>query len=230
MVVTIDGPSGVGKSTVGRLLAEGLGIAFLDTGALYRTVALAAKWDNVAIKDEAVVEAWLTRIELTVRLEGSRFAVFLEDREVEPFIRNEQIGSLASQMSALESVRRFLLKTQRDVSSQGDLVTEGRDMGTVVFPGAEAKFFLTATNEERARRRLRDLLPSQPEMTLEEVLKDMRLRDKRDTNRKLSPLRPAQGALVVDTTELGQDEVVTVLMKHVRAIQPNNGSSKQTLS
>ena len=137
-----------------------LGIAFLDTGALYRSVALAAKWDNVEIKDKAVVEAWLTRIELTVQLGGKPFsAVLLEDREVEPFIRNEQIGSLASQTVGLEVCsRRFLLETQRDVSSlQGDLVAEGRDMGTVVFPAAEAKFFLTATNEERARRRLRDL-------------------------------------------------------------------------
>ena len=218
MIVTIDGPAGVGKSTVGRLLAERLGAAFLDTGALYRAVALATQWAGLNLKDVAVVEAWLTRIDLEVALKGGRFAVLLEGREVEPFIRNEQIGALASQLSALAPVRRFLLEAQRSAAKLGNLVAEGRDMGTVVFPRAEVKFFLTASEEERARRRLRDLLPAQPGLTLEAVLREMRQRDKRDANRKHSPLRPAPEAVAVDTTHLGLAAVVEVLFKKVRSV------------
>jgi len=218
VIVTIDGPAGVGKSTVGRLLAERLGAAFLDTGALYRAVALATQWAGLNLKDVAVVEAWLTRIDLEVALKGGRFAVLLEGREVEPFIRNEQIGALASQLSALAPVRRFLLEAQRSAAKLGNLVAEGRDMGTVVFPRAEVKFFLTASEEERARRRLRDLLPAQPGLTLEAVLREMRQRDKRDANRKHSPLRPAPEAVAVDTTHLGLAAVVEVLFKKVRSV------------
>lgn len=220
MVVTIDGPAGAGKSTVARALARELGFAYLDTGALYRAVALAASWDGVDPDDEPVVEAWLTRVELEVLLEGGRFVVRLQGREVEPFIRNEEIGQLASRLSALAPVRDFLLELQRSAARQGDLVAEGRDMGTVVFPRAEAKFFLTADDRERARRRWLELKDERPELTLDEVLQEMRRRDERDASRKLSPLQPAPGAEVVDTTGLSPEEVVKLLAEKVRKITP----------
>ena len=134
MIVTVDGPAGAGKSSVSREVAKRLGFAFLDTGALYRAVALAAEWDGTDIGDLPALEAWLTRVDISVRLGGGRFTVRLQGRDIEPFIRNERIGGLASRLSALAPVRKYLLELQRSAAGEGDLVAEGRDMGTVVFP------------------------------------------------------------------------------------------------
>lgn len=218
MIVTIDGPSGAGKSTVSRRLARGLGFAFLDTGALYRGVALAAQEAGLDVDDQGRVAAWLEGLELTARPDGGRFLVLLAGRDVEPLIRNEQVADLASRLSGQKTVREHLLSLQRQAGQLGDLVAEGRDMGTVVFPGAEAKFFLNASPQERARRRLRELQPLQPGLTLEAVLADMAGRDQRDAARSLSPLKPALDALVVDTTELDQDQVLGLLMEKVRVL------------
>ncbi|MBI5522138.1 MAG: (d)CMP kinase [Desulfarculus sp.] len=218
MVVTIDGPSGAGKSTVSRKLALLLGFAFLDTGALYRGVALAAQWAGLESDDEAAVAAWLEGLDLAARPQGGRFMVLLEGRDVEPFIRNEEVANLASRLSAQAAVRGHLLGLQRQAGVLGDLVAEGRDMGTVVFPKAEAKFFLNASPAERARRRFLELKSSQPGLTLEEVLADLNQRDQRDAARSLSPLKPAADALVVDTTSLSQEQVIALLLDKVRAL------------
>ncbi len=216
MVVTVDGPSGAGKSSVSRRLAAGLGFAFLDTGALYRGVALGARWAGMEDQLEAVIEAWLTRLDLEARPVGGRFLVLLEGRDVEPFIRNEEMAGLASRFSALAAVRAHLLDLQRRAGRSGDLVAEGRDMGTVVFPQAEVKFFLTAEPAERARRRWLELKPSRPGLTLDEVRADLDQRDERDSRRALAPLKPAADAMVVDTTTLDEDEVLTLLMANAR--------------
>lgn len=218
MVVTIDGPSGAGKSTVSRRLAMLLGFAFLDTGALYRGVALAAQWAGLEAGDEAGVAAWLEGLDLTARPQGGRFLVLLEGRDVEPFIRNEEIAGLASRLSSQAAVRGHLLGLQRQAGVLGDLVAEGRDMGTVVFPKAEAKFFLNASPAERARRRFLELAASQPGLTQEAVLADLNQRDQRDAARTLSPLKPAPDALVVDTTSLSQEQVIALLLDKVRAL------------
>lgn len=218
MVVTIDGPSGAGKSTVSRRLALLLGFAFLDTGALYRGVALAAQWAGLEAGDEATVAAWLEGLDLTARPQGGRFLVLLEGRDVEPFIRNEEIANLASRLSAQAAVRGHLLGLQRQAGVLGDLVAEGRDMGTVVFPRAEAKFFLIASPAERARRRFLELKASQPGLSLEAVRADLDQRDQRDAARSLSPLKPAPDALEVDTTALNQEEVIALLLARVRAL------------
>jgi cytidylate kinase len=215
MVVTVDGPGGAGKSSVSRALAARLGFAFLDTGALYRAVALAFSWSGQSKINEAVVEAWLTRVEIRALPRGGRFLVLLEGRDVEPFIRNDEIAQLASRLSSLVPVRAHLMALQRQAGQSGDLVAEGRDMGTVVFPQAEAKFFLTARDEERARRRLLQIKDSQPQATLEQVLADLKQRDRRDRGRKVAPLKPAPDALVVDTTDMNEDEVVTTLLAEV---------------
>jgi cytidylate kinase len=215
MVITVDGPAGAGKSSVSRALAQRLGFAFLDTGALYRAVALAYSMGGPRSMNEEVLAAWLTRVEIQARPSGGRLVVLLEGRDVEPFIRNEEIAQLASQLSAKAPVRAHLLGLQRRAGEQGDLVAEGRDMGSVVFPGAQVKFFLTASNEERARRRLLQLQPGQPGLTLEQVLAEMAARDQRDAGRKLSPLRPAPDAVIVDTSDLDEAQVVQALLERV---------------
>ena len=215
MIVTVDGPAGAGKSSVSREAANRLGFAFLDTGALYRTVALAAEWDGADPEDLPALEAWLTRVDISVKLDGGRFSVLLQGRDVEPFIRNERIGGLASRFSALTPVRAFLLELQRSAAKEGDLVAEGRDMGSVVFPDAGCKFFLTASPEERAKRRLKDLRATDPEVTLESVMADMAQRDQRDAGRKLSPLAPAPDALVVDTSDMNREQVIAYLIEAV---------------
>lgn len=220
MVVAIDGPSGAGKSTVSRRLAAELGFSYLDTGALYRAVALGASlagWERETA-DEAVA-AQLTRLEISVRLERGGFLVLLDGGEVEPFIRNERIGGLASRLSAMAPVREFLLELQRQAGRQGDLVAEGRDMGSVVFPEAEVKFFLSASEEARAHRRWLELRGAQPDLEESQVLADMRQRDKRDSKRDISPLAPARDALVVDSSDMNIDQVVEFMLQKVRERQ-----------
>lgn len=216
MVITIDGPSGAGKSTVSRRLAAELGFAYLDTGALYRAVALAATVNGMAEEEEeAVIAAWLTRVDIAAKPEHGRFAVYLDGSDVEPFIRNEEIGSVASRLSAMAPVREFLLDLQRNAGEAGDLVAEGRDMGTVVFPSAEVKFFLVADDAERARRRYEELKPSDPDITLESVEKDLAARDQRDAGRSLAPLTPARDAFVIDSTNIEVEQVVADMKKRV---------------
>jgi cytidylate kinase len=216
MVITIDGPSGAGKSTVSRRLASELGFAYLDTGALYRAVALAATVQSMAQeKQEEIIAAWLTRVDIAAKPEHGRFVVYLDDSDVEPFIRNEEIGSVASRLSAMAPVREFLLELQRSAGEAGDLVAEGRDMGTVVFPSAEVKFFLVADDAERARRRYEELKPTDPDITLESIQQDLAARDQRDSGRDLAPLAPAKDAFVIDSTNIEVDRVVADMKKQV---------------
>lgn len=216
MVVTVDGPAGSGKSSASRLLARKLGFAFLDTGALYRAIALAAQWDDMQDQGEDELAAWLSEVPLEAISQEGSFLVLLGGQDVEPYIRNEAISQLASRLSALAPVREHLLGLQRAAGRAGDLVAEGRDMGTVVFPQAEAKFFLTAGEQERARRRWLELRQRGQQADLAEVLADLRQRDQRDSERSLSPLRPAADAVVLDTTPLSLAEVVDTLAAKVR--------------
>ncbi len=216
MVITIDGPSGAGKSTVSRRLASELGFAYMDTGALYRAVALAATvHDMDQEKEEAVIAAWLTRVDIAAKPERGRFVVFLDDRDVEPFIRNEEIGSIASRLSAMAPVREFLLELQRKAGEAGDLVAEGRDMGTVVFPVAEVKFFLVADDAERARRRYEELKPANPDLTLKTIEQDLAARDQRDSGRDLAPLTPSRDAFVINSTNIDIDQVVANMKERI---------------
>ena len=221
MVVTVDGPAGSGKSSASRLLAQELGFAFLDTGALYRAIALAAQREDMQQAGADELAAWLKKVPLEARPKHGRFAVLLDGQDVEPYIRNEAISQLASRLSALAPVREHLLGLQRAAGRAGDLVAEGRDMGTVVFPQAEAKFFLTAGEKERAHRRWLELTQSGQQVDMAEVLADLRLRDQRDSQRSLSPLRPAEDAVVVDTTPMSLSEVVAALARQVRERRVN---------
>ena len=209
-VVAIDGPAGAGKSTVSRALAKKLGWFLLDTGALYRALALAAKDDRVAWDDEPALAARALRMAIVFadREPGGAQRVILDGRDVTDAIRAPEISAGASRVSALPSVRAALLELQRAIARRGRCVVEGRDIGTVVLPGARVKFFLTANPDERARRRHEELLARGQPSDLDATRREMIERDARDENRAAAPLRQADDALLLDTSGLTIDEVV----------------------
>jgi len=201
-VITIDGPSGSGKGTISRMLARELGFHFLDSGALYRLLAFAAERRGVALDDESALAALSGKLDIRfpADVEGDR--VLLDGEDVGDAIRTEAAGSGASRVAALPAVREALLDRQRRFRLNPGLVADGRDMGTVVFPDADAKIFLTASAEERARRRYKQLKEKGIYVVFEGVLADIQVRDERDASRSVAPLRPAQDADLVDTSEL----------------------------
>jgi len=201
-VITIDGPSGSGKGTVSRMLARELGFHFLDSGALYRLLALAANRRGVPLDDEVGLARLCGELDIRFPADGAADVVLLDGEDVTPEIRTEAAGSGASRVAALPAVRAALLKRQRDFRAAPGLVADGRDMGTVVFPDAQAKFFLTASAEERAERRYKQLKEMGIESVFEDILADIRARDERDAGRSVAPLRAAEDADQVDTTEL----------------------------
>lgn len=217
-VVTIDGPAGAGKTTVSRGLADRLGYTYVDTGALYRGVALAARRAGVAVDDDAGLEALLGGLDLKfVRsTEGSRLCNGEED--IEDQIRTPEISMLASAVSARPVVRRYLLEVQRRLGRQKGAVFEGRDMGTVVFPDADVKFFLDAPLSVRAGRRYRELA-GRSEQSLEDVREDMAERDRNDQNRALAPLRPAADAVIIDSAGLTPAGVVERMLAEIKALK-----------
>lgn len=229
-LVAIDGPAGAGKSTVSRRVAEKVGFAMVDTGAIYRTVAYAAVRDGVAFDDDQALGGLLGRIRIEFRpapVAGAGQGVWLDGEDVSLAIRTPEISRAASAVSAREIVRQGLLELQRRLgrSAPGGAVLEGRDIGTVVFPDAEAKFFVTARPEVRARRRHTELVARGGTSTYEEVLADQIQRDQADSERAIAPLKPAQDAVVVDTSDLSLDEVVDRIVTEVRRRQQTLGSA-----
>ena len=212
-IVTIDGPAGSGKSVCAAALARRLAWRKLDTGAMYRSLALFASWRGVDPEDGETLATLAS--DLPLRFEGER--VLLDDRDVSTEIRSSEAGTMASRVSAHPAVRRALLPVQRRLASVQPCVAEGRDLGTVVFPDARAKFFLVAGPETRAARRLKDLRALGQDTSLEEVLKAQRERDARDENRAVAPLRKAGDAIEIDTSDLTIEEVVERMYRHVIA-------------
>ncbi|MGK2233623.1 (d)CMP kinase [Colwellia polaris] len=208
-VITIDGPSGAGKGTVARIVAEQLGWHLLDSGAIYRVLAVAAQHHNISVEDEASLLPVAAHLDVQFQISAAgEGSVILEGEDVSNAIRTEEIGALASKVAAFPRVREALLRRQRAFKVTPGLVADGRDMGTVVFADAPVKVFLTASAEERAQRRFNQLKGKGFDVKIGRLLDDIRLRDERDQNRKVAPLVPAEGALIIDSTELSIEEVV----------------------
>jgi CMP/dCMP kinase len=215
LVIAIDGPAGAGKSTVARILAQRLGFQLLDTGALYRVMALHLLRHGVALEAEHIPQTALTSLDLRMEADAGSMKLFLGAEEVTHLIRDEHTGAAASVFSTKPAVRQALLGLQRSAREKWNLVAEGRDMGTVVFPDAAVKFFVTADLGVRSKRRYLELLSRGEDAESREVLNEMRARDHRDESRAVSPLVKASDAICIDTTNLAQGAVVDEMMSHI---------------
>ncbi len=212
-VITIDGPSGAGKGTAARLVAEQMGWHLLDSGAIYRVLAVATQYHHLSVDEEEPLIPIAAHLDVQFKISSQgESKVILEGEDVTDSIRTEEIGAIASKVAAFPRVREALLRRQRAFKVAPGLVADGRDMGTVVFKDAPVKVFLTASAEERAQRRFNQLKDKGFDVKITRLLDDIRQRDERDQNRKVAPLIPAEGALIVDSTELSIDEVVNKIL------------------
>ncbi|BDF67591.1 cytidylate kinase [Oscillospiraceae bacterium] len=215
--IAVDGPSGAGKSTMAKKLARALGFLYVDTGAIYRTLGLFALRQGISPEDEAAVSKLLPMV--SIRLDYGEDWVqkmYLNGEDVTDAIRTPEVSTAASQISAIPGVRDFLMDMQRDLAKQGNVIMDGRDIGTVVLPDADVKIFLTASAEDRARRRFEELAARGSRTDYGTVLADIRERDHRDSTRSAAPLRQAEDALLVDTTGNSMEESFEVLLQTVR--------------
>ncbi|BDF94233.1 MULTISPECIES: (d)CMP kinase [Pseudoalteromonas] len=218
-VITVDGPSGSGKGTVCRLLADKLGWDVLDSGAIYRVLALAALHHQIALDNEEALVPLAANLDVQFLVDShtNTGKVILEGEDVSTTIRNENVGAAASKVAALPRVREALLRRQRAFRTENGLIADGRDMGTVVFPDAPLKIYLTASAQERARRRFVELNERGLDVTLSGLLEDIQARDDRDMNRAVAPLVPADDAIELDTSELNAQQVFDKVMTLVDA-------------
>jgi cytidylate kinase len=214
LIIAIDGPSGAGKSTLGRMLARALNLLYIDTGSMYRAVALAAMETNISTTDDVAVGSLAGRVDIDLKGDPDSLRVTLGGVDVTDQIRSEEVTNLSSIVSTIPEVRRAMVARQREMGERG-AVLNGRDIGTVVFPDADVKFFLTAVPQERATRRFNEERAQDPNADFEETFADMAERDRRDSTRADSPLKSADDAIVVDSTGLSVNEVFEKMMTAV---------------
>lgn len=217
-VITVDGPSGVGKGTLCQALAQKLGWHLLDSGAIYRVLALAALHHDVDLSCEEALVPLATHLDVRFVYQQGELQVILEGETVTNEIRNERVGSAASQVAAFPRVREALLRRQRAFREAPGLIADGRDMGTIVFPDAPVKFFLDASAEERARRRMLQLQAKGECVTFDRLLSEIQERDDRDRNRAVAPLVPAADALMLDSTHMSIEEVIQHALAHIQNV------------
>ena len=209
--IAIDGPSGAGKSTLAKMMAKEFGFIYVDTGAMYRAIGLYVCRKGVQTSDIPGVIACLDDISVDIRYVNGAQHVFLNDEDVSGLIRTEEISRYASAVSAIPEVRAFLLSLQRTLAQNSDVIMDGRDIGTVVLPDAPIKVFLTANDSDRAMRRYTELKERGEDVTFEGVLANLRERDRHDSERAVAPLRPAEDAVLLDTTGIGLEESAAML-------------------
>lgn len=216
LLITIDGPAGAGKTTVSKLLATRLGYRYLDTGALYRSVAYCVRADGIDYENADELKAYLNSLHFVVSADHYGFRIEWNQQDITDRIRTPEISMMASLVSAKPSVRGYLMEMQRDMGKKKSIVCEGRDMGTVVFPEADVKFFLDADPHVRALRRFHESAPG-TFISLEDISTDMRRRDQNDSQRAIAPLKAAEDAIQIDCTHLDPSSVIRNIMQHISA-------------
>ena len=211
--IAIDGPGGAGKSTVSKAVAAKLGIVYVDTGALYRTIGLYVKSKGISPKDAEAVSACLPDVSIEIRYIDGKQCVFLNGVDHGDDIRTPEMSMYASAVSAIPAVRAFLLDTQRDIARKNSVIMDGRDIGTVILPNAQLKIYLTASEECRARRRYDELIAKGQDVKFEDVLAEMNQRDKQDSSREVAPATAAEDAILLDNTDLDFEGTVEAIVK-----------------
>lgn len=216
MIIAIDGPAGAGKSTIAKLIAKQLGLVYIDTGAMYRAVGLKAKRNNIACSEQEKIAEMLKNTEVELKNENGATAVYLDGENVSTEIRLPEISRMASDISAVPVVRYAMVEMQRSMANKTDTILDGRDIGTFVLPNADVKIFLTASVEERAERRYKELIARGENVKKEDVRSDIEKRDYNDSHRALAPLKKADDATEVDTTGMTIDQVCEKIISLVR--------------
>jgi cytidylate kinase len=216
VIIAIDGPSAAGKSTLAKRIARDLGFTYLDTGAMYRALALKVLREGIDIDDGAALKELVERTTIDLLATGASLKVLLDGEDVSDKIRTPEISQMASRASALPLVRQWMLVLQRALGQRGNVVAEGRDIGTVVFPEANMKIFLDASAQERARRRVEELRRAGQQVGLADTLREMAERDKRDRERDLAPLRKADDAIAIDSSSLDAEALAQTVMMEIR--------------
>lgn len=216
MKIAIDGPGGAGKSTLAKALAKKLGFAYVDTGAIYRTVGYAARKKGIAPDDAAAVSAMLKDIKVEAKFEGGRQDMYLDGEFLGDRIREHEISHYASAVSAIPAVREYLFDMQRSIADENNVIMDGRDIGTVILPDAQLKIFLTATAEERAMRRTKELIEKGQAADYDRVLADIKERDERDSSRAIAPLKPADDAVMFNNTGYTPEQSLEELLVIVK--------------